>query len=743
MKPLANCLLFCLVTALSAFSQAVSDPNGDVGVAPSGPIDYEAARQLKVATAVRVREGIVLDGRLDESDWNLAVQVGEFVQQQPRTGELSPEPTEVRFLYDDDNLYIGVFLYDSGTPIVTSMSYDFQPRESDNINIVIDSLHDRRSGFSFTANPAGGKRDQQIANDGQANLEWKGVWDVRTNVNSEGWTAEFQIPFKTLRFSSSASQEWGLNMGRRTLRLNENAQWTPVPIRYSQFRVSMAGTLTGLENIRQGRNLKITPFATAGVIQSRQPDGQVETIQSLSRLKDYDGGVDLKYSITPSLTLDATYRTDFAQVEVDQQQVNLTRFSLFFPEKRDFFLENTGNFSFGAGVGFRPRNANLVPFFSRRIGLAQGTPIPIVGGSRVSGRVDQYDIGLLAMKTEEAGTIPSNTYLVGRIKRNLFRNSWVGGIVTNRDSSIAGDYNRVYGTDVHFQFYENLEFDSYLLRSDTPDRSGKNQAGKFQAAWIGNELRVGGEYSTVQTNFNPEVGFIRRRNMSLYSGEFTLTPRLTGSETIQSLTFGSRLDYYQGGTTEKVETRTQEVTVGMTFENSAFVTFITTQTFDRLVDPFPIRSELSILAGDYKYLTYTADAGTNPSRKISGNAEVTWGEFWNGRQRSLGGGLSLKPDYHLNMSLNYRRDHVRLAEGAFTTDLLGARVAYGFTPRTFLNAFFQYNTDTNQFSSNIRFNIIHRPLSDLYLVYNDTRDTDRGQLFGRAFFIKFTNLFSF
>jgi hypothetical protein len=754
LKTASTVFFLSLILSVSGFAQSVSSPNAGANGLLSTPADYERVRATKVVKAIRIQDKITLDGRLDEPAWQLAPAATDFFQQQPHAGELSPEQTDARFLYDDDNMYVGLFLHDSATPVVTSISYDFQPGESDNINVVFDSLRDHRSGFSFTTNPAGGKRDQQISNDGQGNLDWTGVWDVRTSAYEGGWIAEFVIPFKTLRFSKAASQEWGLNIGRRLMRLNEISQWAPLPVRYSQFRVSLAGTLTGLENIKQGRNLKLKPFVTAGISQARASDGQLRTLESLGTRDGYDGGVDLKYSLTPSVTLDATYRTDFAQVEVDQQQVNLTRFSLFFPEKREFFLENVGNFAFGTGVGYRPAQANLVPFFSRRIGLSDaGTPIPILGGSRVSGKIKQYDIGLLAMKTDKLGTVLSNNYLVGRVKRNLFRNSWIGSIVTSRDSTAVGDYNRVYGADAHLQFYQKLEFDSYLLASDTgvykaADRSAKNQARRFETAWIDDELAIVAEYNAVQTNFNPEMGFIRRKNMSQYAGEFTWKPRLTASDTIQSLTFGTTADYYKNGTTGKVETRTQEGTLGITFESAAAITFVTTQTFDRLVTPFLIRSDISIPAGDYKYTTYSPSFQTNPSKKISGNADLTWGEFWNGREKSLGGGLSFKPNYHLNVNLTYRRNDVRLANGEFTTDLFGARFTYGFTPRAFLNAFFQYNADTHQVSTNIRFNITHHPLSNLYIVYNDTRNTDGaiihpGQLVGRAFIIKLDNLFSF
>jgi hypothetical protein len=267
-------------------------------------------------------------------------------------------------------------------------------------------------------------------------------------------------------------------------------------------------------------------------------------------------------------------------------------------------------------------------------------------------------------------------------------------------------------------------------------------ARRFQSAWRDDELVISGEYNEVQPNFNPEVGFIRRGNISQYSGEVTWTPRLLDSETIRNLTFGTSADYYENASTGKVETRTQDATLGITFEDSSSITFVTTQTFDRLLAPIRIRSA-PISPGDYKYIAYTPGFRTNQSRKISGNANLTWGEFWNGRQKSYGGGFNVKPNTHLSLDLSYRRNDVRLADGAFTTDLVGARFTYAFTPRAFVTAFFQYNADTHQLSSNIRFNIEHRPLSDIYLVYNDTRDTARNQLAGRAFIIKVTNLFNF
>ena len=722
--------------ALPAFSQAPRVPSAG---APSIAIDYEAARLERNVTALRITEEISIDGLLNESAWDVAVPATDFVERRPNPGAPALERTEVRFLFDDANLYVGVLCFDSEPDRITvnDLEEDFGFNGSDMVVIAIDSLHDLQSAFLFRTNAVGARSDAQVSSTGAQggfNNDWDGVWDVRTTRNDEGWIAEIVIPFKTLRFTTASSQVWGLNINRRILRLNEEADWSPTPIRYNMSRVSQYGTLLGLDNISQGRNLKVTPFVTAGITEIRPAD---DPFGDFENDQNYDGGVDLKYGLTPSLTLDTTYRTDFAHVEVDQQQVNLTRFNLFFPEQRDFFLENAAIFNFGAGN-------NLVPFFSRRIGLGpSGTPIPIIGGGRVTGQVGRYDVGVLAMKTERQDLVPSNNYFVGRVKRKLMTDSWVGSLLTNRNSATEGDYNRVYGADVHLRFYNRLEFDSHLLRSDTPGLSGKDQARQFQAAWRDDTLIVVAGYNEIQTNFNPEMGFVRRRNNTRYNGEFSWNPLIQDSALFRNLVFGTRLDYYKSGTTEQVETREAGVDLGVLFENGGSIDFSLLHTFDRLTDAFGIRRDLSIPEGDYRYLAYTARFGTNPGRKLSGNGRVDWGEFWSGRRRSFTGGLSWRPDYHFKVDINYTRDQVNLANGRFTTDLVGTRFLYAFNANTFLNAFFQYNADTQQISSNIRFNIIHSPLSDFFLVYNDLRDTHNGQLLQRAVTLKLTNLFNF
>ncbi len=736
--------LLCLIVTNPAVAQ--TPPNAN----PLPPIDYNTAFLDRNATATRITEQIDLDGRLDEKVWDIPPGATDFIQRLPVTGAAPTFRTEARFLYDDDNLYVGVvyvgvvaFDSEPDQATVNDITEDFNFGGSDLVAVVLDTLRDRRSGFAFVVNPGGGRSDFQISNNGQINGDWDGVWDFQVTRNDEGWVIEFQIPFNTLRFSNAVSQEWGLNMLRTVRRINEQNDWSPVPQRFSPTRVSMAGALRGLENIRPGRNLKVKPFAVAGFTQTRSggnPFGDWVTDS------DYDGGLDVKFGLTQSLTLDATYRTDFAQVEVDQQQVNLTRFNLFFPEKREFFLENSGTFNLGGGGRqFRSARAeDLVPFFSRRIGLsAQGTPIPIIGGAGVTGQVGRYDIGFLTMKTESSGSTPSNTYTVGRVKQNLLTNSWVGGIVTNRDSRVGGDYNRLFGADAFFQFSNRLEFDAYILKTDTPGVKEKDQARRFAAAWRDDELVVGAAYSAIETNFNPEVGFVRRPNITKYSGEFSFNPLIRSSRSVRNLIFGTTLEYFEDGTTEEVETRTQNLNLGIRFQSNARIEFRLTETFERLNRVFRIRPGIGIPEGDYAYRRQRVSASSDSSRKISGGGSVEWGEFWDGESESFTANLSVKPNYRINLAVNYSRNQVDLTGGSFTTDLLGLRLVYAFNARASFNAFIQYNASRNEVSSNIRFNIIHRPLSDLFVVYNDRRSTANAQVVERALIVKFTNLFNF
>ena len=698
------------------------------------PIDYNTVRFSRLAKAARTDTPIVMDGRLDEAAWSLADPASGFTQsgRSAHPGQPSVQRTEVRFLFDSDNLYIGATCFDTDMKklVVTGLKRDFPSNLGDEIGIILDSLNDDRSGFFVSANPAGGRRDLQAFNDSQQNPEWDGVWDVKVRLEADRWVAEFVIPFKTLRFSDAEKQEWGMNMFRKVRRINEESFWTPLPIRYNMLKISLAGSLVGLEGIKPGRNLKIKPYLTGGV-------NQVASGSAMKTDRDADAGVDIKYGLTQSLTLDATYRTDFSQAEVDQDQVNLTRFNLFFPEKRDFFLENSGVFDFGSRGGSA---GNLLPFFSRAIGLSQsGTVIPIIGGARVSGSAGQQEIGFLTMKTKSDGRTPANTFMVGRVKRHVLRNSFVGAIVTNRDSTKPGDYNRVYGSDAVFQFYNKIDITGYVLKSDTPGVKDKNLAQRLTTGYKDNVWSFSSEYEKVGDKFNPEVGFIRRPDMSHYSGDAAYNPRVRRVPHIRDITLSSAYDYF-AGVNGKIETRTDSQKFNVEFANSATLAAAVNRTFEHLRVPF---AQYRLPVGDYQYTDYSVAFNSDRSRLFGGKFTYAFGDFWNGSRRSPSGDITFKPNFHWQIDTTYNRNDITLPTGKFVTTLVGLKVLYAYSSKVFLNNFFQYNSQRHQLSSNIRFNIIHRPLSDIYVVFNERRDTLTRKVIDRGVIFKFTNLFNF
>ena len=737
MRRVVSLLVLWPLLVSTAFAQS-----GQTG--GTNEIDYETARLSRIAQALAIEQPIELDGRLDEEAWQRAEPIENFVQWGNSWDPGGPpsQPTEVRILYDDTNLYVGAICWeeDVANMIVNGLKRDFQSNQGDELGFLLDTLNDDRSGFFFSTNPAGARRDLQVANDSQINQEWDGVWDVRVRVEEDRWVAEFVVPFTTLRFAGSESQEWGLNIYRKIRRLNEEANWSPIPRRYRMNKVSLAGTLQGVEGVRQGRNIKVKPYGVAGLVQQRAGD-------TLENEFDYDGGFDAKIGVTQSLTLDATYRTDFSQTEVDQDQVNLTRFSLFFPEKREFFLENSGVFGFGgrnASAQGRGGGSNLIPFFSRRIGLSGGEPVPIVGGTRLSGSAGAYEIGLLAMKTEsvdpesdEDTGVPSDNFIVGRLKRNLLQNSFIGAIFTNRDSTVAGDYNRVFGVDAVFQFFNRLDVSGYVLRSQTPAVDENQDAHKVSIGWRDNTFAFGANYEKVGDNFNPEIGFVRRSDMSHYSGNFSYTPLIEGSDQIRNLTLRTNYDFYEGVSGE-IETRDYGMNFGVNFTNGAVLNFNAGETFER--DEF---NRYEVAFGDYKFRDYSVSYNSDRSRVIGGRINYSWGDFWSGTKRSIGGDVTLKPNYHWQIDTRFSRNDIKMPVGNFVTTLVSLKVLYAFTSRIFLNTFLQYNAERNDFSSNIRFNIIHHPLSDIYVVFNERRDTLTGEVLDRGIIFKFTNLFNF
>jgi hypothetical protein len=699
-------------------------------------IEFVSTTEERKVSAIKTTGPINLDGRMVEPDWQRAVPAVDFTQRIPLSGQPATERTEVRLLYDSKNLYVGADCFDSAGPkgiIVNDIRQDFFTIDSDGFQVVLDTYNDNRNAFLFGTNPRAGRFDMQIGADGNSgNTSWDGVWHVAAHISEDGWHVEMAIPFKTLRFRKNNGQLWGVNFERRVRRKYEDSYWAPIPPPYRLGRVSLAGGLDGLDTLKQGRNLQVTPYLKGDL--SHREDDDLDFFP--------DAGVDVKYGVTSQLTLDLTVNTDFSQVEADVQQVNLTRFSLFFPEKRDFFLENSHVFEWGRRVRSYRWQPDLWPFFSRRIGLTEdGEIVPILGGARLTGRAGEYSLGFLSMQTGDFEEEPSTNFTVARVRRDILRQSDIGGIFISKNAG-AGVYNRTYGIDNNFNFFRYLDLNSYLLRTDSPDLPGEDLAGNLGMTWIDSFFEIRASHLVIEENFNPEVGFTPRTNIRKSKGEFGITPRPEGKiPWIRELNPQAEIDYITN-TAGVLETRSLEGRFTVTFSDSSRLSIARNGHFERLDEPFEIRDDLTIAPGDYWFDQNSFYYRSNRSKPVSFEGWYRGGGFWDGVRDSYYAGLNLHPSYRFGAQVNWNRNDVGLSNGSFTTDLIGTRLNYSFSNRMFLNALIQYNSDEGEISSNIRFHFIYRPLSDLYVVYNDRRSS-HGDPLERALIVKLTYMFAF
>jgi hypothetical protein len=705
----------------------------------------------RTVTARAADTPIVLDGALDEVVWQSADPAGEFVQAEPHEGDAATEPTEVRLAFDRDALYIAVRCLDSaaGGAIVNDIRKDFVAGEQDSFEILLDTFADRRNGFVFVVNPVGAKSDTQIANEGRdVNTNWDAVWSVATRSDGTGWTAEIRIPFKTLRFERGDGRIWGVNFSRRIRRKNEVDYWSPVPRVYNLYRASLAGTLDGLPDASQGRNLRIKPWVAAN--NTRATAGTAFD-------HDFDAGLDLKYGVTPSLTLDVTVQPDFAQAEADEQQVNLTQFSLFYPEKREFFLENSGMFYFGdipreSRVGsarFSPPEEEILLFFSRRIGLTSaGNPIPIVAGGRLTGRAGRTGIGLMTIQTESEQGIPGDNYTVLRGRRDVLRNGDIGAVFLSRESVGDGGRNQVAGVDANFRFIRALSVNGFLARSFTPGSGPGEVAAKGSIVWNANTLHTQYSVLSIGDNFRDDIGFIKRTGVRKHFVDFGVRkrPESLRKYGIRELHPHTRYNIYTDQSNVKVS-HTNHVAMAVFFESGAWFEVQWNPRFERITKPFDVRNDQAFAAGSYGWNEYALELETNHSRKVSGSALLTAGGFWSGTQKSAKVGVIYRPSYHLTFDMAWQRNDIDLPfpMHPFSTTLVTSRIGYAFNTRTFLDTLLQYNTDLKQFNANVRFDLIHRPLSDLFIVYNEQQVTDQPTPVtpGRGLILKYTRMLAF
>ncbi len=785
MRP--KCLVAGSVLLLASFagrapagqadSTGVVDPSLiDGPPAPLPPAVMNRDEQGRTTVrAIRLDESIDLDGVLDEAVYGTVPAIGGFIQLTPDSGAAATERTEAWILFDEANVYVSARVWDSAPEsrwVANEMRRDTsQLRQNDTFAVLFDTFYDRRNGVLFYTNPLGARADAQFTNEGNPNSDWNPVWEVRTGRFDGGWTVEMEIPFKTLRYRSEPPHIWGVQLRRAIRRKNEWAYLTPLPVAAGSgsgargmLRISAAASLVGLEPPSAGRNLEIKPYVIGGL--TTDMAAAPVKIDELS----VDGGIDVKYGITRNLTADFTYNTDFAQVEVDERQVNLTRFPLFFPEKREFFLEGRGIFSFASGAitrvaGPAGRSAGgflgdvNVPqlFYSRKIGLEEGRVVPILGGARLTGKVGQFDVGALNIHTGDetvSGSDPTN-FTVFRLRRDVLRRSSVGAIFTNRSvSRVAPGSSQAYGIDGTFSFFENLNLTTYLARTRLPgpDYRGKDLSyqGKFDYAADRYGFQV--DHLVVEGNFLPEVGFLRRDNFRRTFTSARFSPRPQSIRSVRQFSLEGSFDTILTADENHLETRQTIAAFQTEFESSDRLSLTVTDSYELLAKPFvPAGAGFSIPPGGYRFADVQLAYSIGQQRRVNGSVAVRRGAYFEGELTTVEltrGRIAVLPQMSVEPTVSF--NWIDTPYGAFQTNLAVMRVNYAFSPRMFFSGLIQYNSASNSFGSNLRLRWEYSPGSELFVVYTDDRDVtgglrpDRGwDLRNRGLVVKFNKLFRF
>ena len=735
-------------------------------LAQQGAVDGAADRELTTAGFPLARAFLVdgapeIDGDvLGEAIWDDIVPATGFLQNTPDEGQPASERTEVRIIYTEDTVYFGIVCYvsDPSTIIVSDSRRDSSLNDTDSFQIIIDTYLDKQNGFLFGTNPAGLEYDGQVTNEGQGggrfgggvvrrsgsqqqrgsgggfNVNWDGVWQVSAEISELGWTAEIAIPFRTLRYPSGDVQTWGLNFQRNIRSRNEQSYWAPLPRQFRLHRLSLAGELQGIE-VPPQRNLKLTPYVLGQAL--RRTDDTKTTALG-------DFGADLKYSVTPSMTLDLTYSTDFAQVEVDDQQVNLDRFNLFFPEKRPFFLENAGLFSVG-------QPGQLEVFFSRRVGIGEGGgQIPIFGGGRLSGKVgSNTNVGFLNIQTQSVNATgtPSNNFTVARVRQDFQNRSNIGAMFVNRGATgnLAGerDYNRSYAVDGRWGIGQTGTVSGFAAQTDTPGLKGDTHAFNMAANYDSERYQLRGGFTEVGPNFNPEVGFYARRGYRRSDASVRTTFR--PQNPLGILEWYPHASHYTiwNFVTGQQETQYTHLDNGIEWRNGYQVSTGVNLTKEGVLEPFEIFPGVTVPVDTYDHAEAIMRFNTNQGAPISFTFRATVGGFFGGDRVQMGPEVSMRTGQTFNAQLSWSRNDIDLPGGAFVANLGTVRLNYSFTTRMFLQALVQYNDRADLWSSNIRFAILSDANTGLFIVYNDTQGLGdvRPTGAGRTLTIKYSQLF--
>ena len=696
------------------------------------------AEPLRTLRAIRLTTALTLDGRLDEETYRTIPPIGGFIQQEPLEGEPATERTDVWVTYDDTSIYISARCWDTHPEreIANEMRRDGNLQQNDNLAVTIDTFLDHRTGFYFQTNPVGGMRDQQINNERNANLDWNAVWNVRSARDNDGWTTEIVIPFKSLRYSAGNRQQWGFNVRRIVAWKNETSFLAPIPASFGGraiFAMAFSALLVDLDLPESSPPLEIKPYLTTALNTDRRATPPVAN--------DFgaDAGLDLKFGLTKGLVADITVNTDFAQVEADEAQVNLTRASLFFPEKRDLFLEGQGIFGFGGapqggggGGGIGPlfgggAAPSLVPslFFSRRIGLSDGGAVPIRLGGRLAGRAGAYSVGLLNIQTAEASerAQPATNFTVVRLQRDILGRSSIGLITTSRSHALSGSgSNQTFGVDTSLVLSDIVTVSSYYAGSRTPGITNDDRSYQAKVDVVGNRYGFNAEHLSVGAGFTPDIGLLRRRAFRRTYGHLRFSPRLRSSRTVRQLWWDASLDYLTDRE-GRLQSRQGLASLRIDLNNGDQMNVEYSHDDEVLDTPLTVGPGATIHIGTYAFQGINALYYLGPQRWLTGRISIDHGTFYGGQRTAFNMTTILNLGARFGVEPRIRIDRVTLPHTEFTSTLAGGRFSFTMTPRLAVTSLVQYNSNTESVSTNVRFRWEYIPGSDFYIVYSDNRNT--------------------
>jgi|JI10StandDraft_1071094.scaffolds.fasta_scaffold33337_4 hypothetical protein len=662
---------------------------------------------------------IDFDGKLDEPEWQNTTKISNFTQRELVFGEPATERTETAIIYDKLAIYVGVWCYtkDPSKIIAKFLQRDFDFDTDDNFRVIISPFNDKRNGYEFIINPLGARADQLVSGAEDSYPDWNGVWDAKANITAEGWFAEIKIPFTTLKFRKETVHIWAINFERNIRSKNEQSRWQGWSRDFSFESIANAGTLTGLENIGYSKRFEFKPYLLSGYNNTKG-----DKTDFTNKL-----GGDLNVNITPTLKLNLTANTDFAQVEADRIPVNLTRFSIFYPEKREFFLEGYQNYEFNLG-------ANNSVFYTRTIGLQNRQPVPVIAGVRLFGKERRSNIGFLSIETAEKDITPATNNSVFRYRHDIGKQSNVGFIMTSRINGLSS--NQVAGVDATYNTSEFLKnknlviygnyaqsFTSYKTENiSNPD--GNGYAYRIFVDYPNDQMDIFAAVSEITKDFNPESGFLNRKNYLLYTWNFRLTPRWFTKYGVRKMNFRPwGFNLYKTRDTGELESFFNESRpFGFFLKSGEFFEYNLIQQYDRPDESFELTDEITIPAGKYWMYRQEFQFGTFQGRRVWAYAAYSWGGYYTGKINTVETALGININKHLNLSTEYTYNHIRLPEGIAHTHELAQFINYAFTTKLNIAYFVQWNSVADYLAGNFRLQWIPKVGTDFFLVFNQSYD---------------------